>query len=74
MRGRRRYTGRVSGTPLFASISLAPVPAIEAYKGGLALTLLREQLRLTPAARVDKMIAALRFAEAVRASRRPTPA
>lgn len=74
VRGPRRYTGAVSATPLFASISLSPSPVIEAYKAGLDRTLLRENLRLTPAQRVDKMIAALRFAEAVRASRRPSPA
>lgn len=49
-----------------ASISLEPSPTIDAYKGGIDRTLLRENLRLTPAERVEKMIAALRFAEAVR--------
>jgi hypothetical protein len=47
-------------------------PVIEAYKNGIDRTLLRENLRLTPAERVEKMIAALRFAEAVRDSRRTT--
>jgi hypothetical protein len=54
---------------LLESISLEPSPTIEAYKGGIDRTLLREHLRLTPAERVEKMIAALRFAEAVRGSR-----
>lgn len=55
--------------PLLESISLAPLPAVDAYKGGIDRTLLLENLKLTPAERVDKMLAALRFAEAVRASR-----
>jgi hypothetical protein len=50
-------------------VSLDPSPTIEAYKAGVDRTLLRENLKLTPAERVEKMIAALRFAEAVRASR-----
>ncbi len=57
---------------MLASISLEPSPTIDAYKGGIDRTLLRENLRLTPAERVEKMIAALRFAEAVRNSRRTT--
>jgi hypothetical protein len=55
--------------PVFDSISLEPSPVIDAYKDGIDRTLLRENLRLTCAERVEKMIAALRFAEAVRASR-----
>jgi len=54
---------------LLDSISLEPTPAVEAYKAGIDRTLLRENLKLTAAERVDKMIAALRFAEAVRNSR-----
>lgn len=56
---------------LFDSISLEPIPAVEAYKAGIDVTLLRENLKLTPAERVEKMLSALRFAEAVRASRTP---
>lgn len=63
------YTGQVPVAFLLESVSLEPSPAVEAYKGGIDRTLLRENLRLTPAERVDKMIAALRFAEAVRNSR-----
>jgi hypothetical protein len=64
----------VSQSSLLDSISLEPSPAIEAYKNGIDRTLLLENLRLTPAERVQKMIAALRFAEAVRESRRtPVP-
>jgi hypothetical protein len=44
---------------------------IDANKDGIDPTLLRESLRLTPAERVEKMIAALRFAEVVGASRLP---
>lgn len=51
-------------------ISLEPSDVIDAYKGGIDRTLLRENLRLTPAERVTKMLSALRFAEAVRHSGR----
>jgi hypothetical protein len=50
-------------------VSLAADPTIGAYKSGVDRTLLRENLRLTTAERITKMIAALRFAEAVRRSR-----
>lgn len=46
-----------------------PIPAVEAYKPGIDRTLLRENLRLTPTQRVEKMIAALRLAEELRNSR-----
>ncbi|HUE84884.1 MAG TPA: hypothetical protein VMO26_02295 [Vicinamibacterales bacterium] len=55
--------------PLLESIALESSPAIEAYKSGIDRSLLRENLRLSPSERVEKMIAALRFAEAVRTSR-----
>lgn len=55
--------------PAFQSISLDSNPVIEAYKKDVDRTLLRENLRLTTTERVRKMIAALRFAEAVRRSR-----
>ncbi len=64
------YTESVSAPSLLDSISLDPDPVIEAYKAGIDRTLLRENLRLTPAERVEKMLAALRLAEAVRDSRR----
>ena len=51
------------------TVSLDPTPAIEAYKMDVDRTLLRESLRLTTTERIRKMIAALRFAETVRASR-----
>lgn len=63
----------MDAVPLLESVSLEPSPAIDAYKSGIDRTLLRENLRLTPAERVDKMIAALRFAEAVRSSRVQAP-
>lgn len=50
-------------------VSLDPNPTIEAYKKDVDRTLLRENLKLTTEQRVRKMIAALRFAEAVRQSR-----
>jgi hypothetical protein len=49
-------------------VSLDPSPTIDAYKAGVDRTLLRENLKLTTTQRVEKMMAALRFAEAVRRS------
>jgi hypothetical protein len=60
--------------PAFLTVSLDPNPTIEAYKRDVDRTLLRENLRLTTTERVRKMVAALRFAEAVRASRVKTGA
>jgi hypothetical protein len=60
--------------PLFLTVSLGPSPVIEAYKKDIDRTLLRENLRLTTTERVRKMVAALRFAEAVRGSREKTDA
>ena len=54
-------------------VSLEASPTIEAYKKDVDRTLLRENLKLTPAERVDKMISVLRFAEAVRHSRVVAP-
>jgi hypothetical protein len=51
-------------------VSLDSSPTIEAYKAGIDRTILRENLKLTTSERVAKMIAALRFADAVRRSRR----
>ena len=50
-------------------VSLDSDPVIEAYKKDVDRTLLRENLKLTAGKRVEKMISALRFAEAVRHSR-----
>ena len=55
--------------PALIPVSLDPEPAIDAYKPGVDRTLLRENLKLTTDERVQKMIAALRFAEDVRRSR-----
>ena len=55
-------------------VSLAPDPVIEAYKRDVDRTLLRENLKLTTSERIKKMIAAARFAEAVRSSRVKTDA
>ena len=52
----------------------APDPVIDAYKRDVDRTLIREQLRRSVDARVRNMIAALRFAEALReAGRRQRP-
>jgi hypothetical protein len=56
--------------PALLSVSLEPSPVIEAYKKDVDRTLLRENLRLTVEERVQKMMSVLRFAEAVRQSRR----
>lgn len=50
------------------SISLEPSPVIEAYKNGVDRTLIRENLKLTPDARLKKMISVLEFLEEVRRS------
>ena len=51
-----------------------PDPVIEFYKRDVDRTLIREQLRRSVDERVRNMIAALRFAEALReAGRRRTP-
>jgi hypothetical protein len=60
--------------PAFLTLSLGPSPTIEAYKKDVDRTLLRENLRLTTTERVRKMVAALRFADAVRGSRVKTTA
>ena len=49
--------------------SLDPCPVIDVYKKDVDRTLLRENLKLTTTERVEKMMSALRFAEAVRHSR-----
>jgi hypothetical protein len=60
--------------PELLSVSLEPSPVIEAYKKDVDRTLLRENLELSVDERVRKMMSALRFAEAVRQSRRvPDP-
>jgi hypothetical protein len=50
-------------------VSLDSSPVIEAFKKDVDRTLLVENLRLTTTERVEKMISALRFAEAVRDSK-----
>jgi hypothetical protein len=51
------------------SAVLQPDPVIEAYKKDVDRTLIRENLKLTPDERVRKMIAALRFVDALRSSK-----
>ena len=43
-----------------------PDPVIEAYKKDVDRTLIRENLRLTPEQRIDKLMALQRFAEELR--------
>jgi len=50
------------------AVSLEPTPVIEAYKKDVDRTLLRENLKLTTAQRIEKMIAVLAFAEELRRS------
>jgi hypothetical protein len=57
-------------TDTLLSVSLDPSPTIDAYKVDVDRTLLRENLKLTTAERVDKLISALRFANEVRNSRK----
>jgi hypothetical protein len=56
--------------PELLSVSLDPDPVIDAYKKDVDRTLLRENLTLSVDQRVRKMMSALRFADAVRHSRR----
>jgi hypothetical protein len=51
------------------AVSLEPTPTIEAYKKDVDRSLLRENLRLTTAERIEKMIAVLAFTEELRRSR-----
>ncbi len=51
------------------AVSMEPDPTIEAYKRDVDRTLIRAALLLTPSERVEKMIAAAQFADAVRRSR-----
>lgn len=62
------YTDLMPPVSLLETVSLDPSPTIDAYKAGVDRTILRENLKLTPHERVERMIAALRFAEAVRGS------
>lgn len=41
-------------------------PVVEAYKAGIDLTLLRENLRKTPEQRIDALMELQRFAEELR--------
>ena len=43
-----------------------PDPVIEAYKQGVDRSLIRENLKLTPTQRVEKLIELQRFAEELR--------
>jgi hypothetical protein len=47
-------------------VSLEPNPVIEAYKKDVDRTLLRENLKLTPDHRLDKLQAFVRFAAELR--------
>lgn len=49
-------------------ISMDPCPVIERYKQDVDLTLIRENLRLTPEERIRKMMAALELVEAIQSS------
>jgi len=65
----RRYTQAMRhDVTRLLPLSLDPSPVIEAYKRDVDRTLLRENLKLTTTQRVEKMISALRFVEAVRQS------
>lgn len=54
------------GPSVLARYGIEPDPVIEAYKKDVDRTLIREQLKRTPDQRVQQMIGALRFAEALR--------
>jgi hypothetical protein len=52
--------------PELVPVSMETSPVIEAYKKDVDRTLLRENLKLTPGQRVEKMIRVLAFAEELR--------
>ena len=53
--------------PELLSVSLEPSPVIEAYKKDVDRTLIRENLRLTPEQRLDKLQAFVRALAELRA-------
>jgi hypothetical protein len=56
------------------SVSLAPDPVIEVYKRDVDRTLLRENLKLTPQQRIEKLQDFLKLATALREAGRRTRA
>jgi hypothetical protein len=59
----------MSGAPQeLMTISLEADPVIEAYKRDVDRTLIRENLKLTPEQRLQKMISVLRYHEELRRS------
>jgi len=52
---------------------LEPDPIIELYKKDVDRTLIRENLKLTPQQRLEKLIAMQRFVEELREAERRTP-
>ena len=64
-----RYAYRMSeSAPGLIDVSLDPTPVIEAYKKDVDRSLLRENLKLTTAERIEKMMSVLAFAEELRRS------
>ena len=53
-------------TPNILPEDLTPDPVIEAYKKDIDITLIRENLKLTPEERVRKLMELQRFAEELR--------
>ena len=64
------YTRTMDRRPELLPVSLDPDPTIEAYKKDVDRTILRENLRLTTAGRVEKMIAALRIGNPIKSAPR----
>jgi hypothetical protein len=54
------------GPSALTRYGIEPDPVVETYKKDVDRTLIREQLKRTPDQRVQHMIGALRFAEALR--------
>jgi hypothetical protein len=53
-------------------LHLEPDPVIEAYKKDVDRTLIRENLKLTPEQRIEKLINLLRFQEELRGAMNQT--
>lgn len=56
------------------ALTLEPDPVIEAYKKDVDRTLIRENLKLTPTQRLEKLMALQRFAEEMRRAGRAAAA
>jgi hypothetical protein len=57
----------------YVGVSLAPDPVIDAYKKDIDRTLIRENLKLTPDARLQKLRSFMELIDALRGAPRRQP-